>query len=193
MEVGIHKIEAILRILSILLWVTSACILGLDSQTASLVYIEKTVTYKYLKSLLVLLNINCAAAAYNMLQLCKYYILVRLNKGKFKGSNTYLAWASFFLDQVAAYITYAATLSAVGESMFVVTGMEMFQWMKWCNRFTKFCFQMGTAVAFSFIASLLMGLVSVISAFNVFRLYRSLKHFLHLKPCLINYNLSFSP
>ncbi|XP_065850440.1 CASP-like protein 2C1 [Euphorbia lathyris] len=184
--IGLPKIEAFLRIFAILMLVMSACLLGFDSQTKTIAYLQKRVTYKDLKSLFVLMNIACVAAVYNILQLSKYYILNRWYKGNLKGSNRYLAWFCFFFDQIAVYVTYAATTAAVGESLIAVTGVEIFQWMEWCNKFTRFCFQIGGVVFCCFLAFLLMASISFISAFNLFRLY-SPKHFLHFKPSLINY------
>jgi uncharacterized protein (TIGR01569 family) len=84
------------------------------------------------------------------------------------------------LKQVAAYITFAANLAALEGSVLAVTGAKEFQWMKICNRFTRFCNQIGGALICGFVASLLMAVISSISAFILFRLY-SPKRFLLFK------------
>lgn len=82
--------------------------------------------------------------------------------------------------QFAAYITFAANSAATVAAVLAITGAEEFQWMKLCNRFTRFCFQMGGALLCGYVASILMALISFISAYNLFRNY-SPNRFLHLK------------
>ncbi|KAH8482007.1 hypothetical protein Peur_068403 [Populus x canadensis] len=179
MALEIAKIEAILRGIAILLLVSTACLVGLDSQTKFVIVYEKEVTYKDLHALVVLVYVDAVAAAYNLLQLCRCSVSA-LSQGNFKGSYRYLSWACFVLDQLAAYTTFAAHSAALQHSVLVITGAKVFQWMKWCNRFTRFCFQIGGALTCGYIASVLMVMISFISAFNLFRLY-SPKHFLRLK------------
>jgi hypothetical protein len=51
MALEIAKIEAILRGIAILLLVSTACLVGLDSQTKFVIVYEKEVTYKDLHAL----------------------------------------------------------------------------------------------------------------------------------------------
>ncbi|KAJ9141415.1 hypothetical protein P3X46_031954 [Hevea brasiliensis] len=180
MDLGSPKIEAVLRLCAILLLVLVACLVGLDSQTKSLVYLEKTVTYKDLKALQALVYVNSVAACYNLIQLISRGSFLARYKGSFKSSYRYVDWGCYLLDQTAVYITFAATSAALEHSVLVVTGAEAMQWMKWCNKFTRFCDQIGGALICSYIACAFMGFISSISALNLFRLY-SPKHFLLLK------------
>ncbi|KAF9662646.1 hypothetical protein SADUNF_Sadunf18G0075900 [Salix dunnii] len=180
MALEIAKVEAILRGFAILLLVSTACLVGLDSQTKFVILYEKEVTYKDLRALLVLVYVDAVAAAYNLLQLISRCFSSAWSKGNLKGSNRYLSWACCLLDQLAAYITFAVQSAALEHSVLVITGAEVFQWMKWCNRFTRFCFQIGGALTCGYTASVLMAMISFISAFNLFRLY-SPKYFLRLK------------
>ncbi|XP_050215975.1 CASP-like protein 2C1 [Mercurialis annua] len=178
MKLGTPKMEAFLRVFAILMLVLTAILLGLDNQTKTVFYVEKHVTYKYLKALLVLVYVDAVAAACNLLQLGRCYLL---DKGNFKNSYyIYLAWGSFLLDQIGVYVAFAATSAALEHSVLVVTGAEAFSWLKWCNKFSRFCIQVGGALLCGYLACIIMTIISVISAFNLFRLY-SPKHILHLK------------
>ncbi|CAB4262258.1 unnamed protein product [Prunus armeniaca] len=136
-------------------------------------------TFRDLKALLVLVYVVSVAAGYNLLQLGKcsksaWY------KENLKGSNIYVAWLCFLLDQVAVYVTFGANSAALEASVLAIKGAQDFQWMKLCNKYTRFCFQIGGALACGYVACILMAWISLISAFNLFRLY-SPKKFLLLK------------
>lgn len=78
------------------------------------------------------------------------------------------------------YLTFATNTSAFEACLFALTGSEAFQWMKVCNKFTRFCYQIGGAILCCYIASILMAMISTISAYKVLRMY-SPKRFLRLK------------
>ncbi|KAF6150589.1 hypothetical protein GIB67_013150 [Kingdonia uniflora] len=82
---------------------------------------------------------------------------------------------------MVAYVSYATNLAAAQASILAITGSSQLQWMKLCNIYTRFCFQIGGGLLCGFLASLLMAVISSISAFNLFRFY-STKEFLVLKP-----------
>ncbi|KDP36414.1 hypothetical protein JCGZ_08683 [Jatropha curcas] len=176
MKLWAPKLEAFLRFSSIFLLLMTSLLIGLDSETKSVVYMEKKVTCKDLKALLVLVYVDAVAAAYNLLQLSRCF------KASYKSEASYrsVAWSCFLLDQIVVYITFAATAAAIEHSVLVVVGANAFQWMKWCNRFTRFCFQIGGSLFCSVTACALMVFISSISAFNLFRLY-SPNQFLLLK------------
>ncbi|KAK9210442.1 hypothetical protein WN944_002812 [Citrus x changshan-huyou] len=81
---------------------------------------------------------------------------------------------------MVVYIAFGTNSAAVEHSVLALSGMKEFQWMKWCNKFTRFCFQIGGALVSGYAACALMVLATSISAFNLFRLYSSEK-FLRLK------------
>ncbi|CAI9779642.1 unnamed protein product [Fraxinus pennsylvanica] len=82
--------------------------------------------------------------------------------------------------KAAAYIVFAANSAAAQASMLAVTGESSFQWMKVCNRFTRFCIEIGGALLCGYFASIFMVVISSVSAYNLFRFY-SPKQFLLLK------------
>jgi len=83
-------------------------------------------------------------------------------------------------EQIAVYITFSTNTAAAGASLIAVKGSEAFQWVKVCDKFKRFCVQIGGAFLCGYVASILMALVSTISAYKVFRMY-SPKGFLRLK------------
>lgn len=83
------------------------------------------------------------------------------------------------------YIVFAANSAAIEASVIALIGIKSLQWMKICNRFTRFCIQMGAALILGYLAVVILFLISSITAFQLFRLY-SPKHFLKLKTKLID-------
>ncbi|KAK6235902.1 hypothetical protein SCA6_011239 [Theobroma cacao] len=83
-------------------------------------------------------------------------------------------------SSAAVYVVFAGNFAAFEHALLVVTGEQNFQWMKWCNKYTRFCFQIGGSLLCGCVASLIMVFIASISAFNLFRLY-SPKKFLLLK------------
>jgi uncharacterized protein (TIGR01569 family) len=75
--------------------------------------------------------------------------------------------------QVMAYFTISAVAVAMEAAMIGKYGSQQFQWMKTCHLYKRFCAQAGGAVACAVAASLNMVGVSLVSAFNLFRLYGS--------------------
>ncbi|EOA15628.1 hypothetical protein CARUB_v10005865mg [Capsella rubella] len=173
MVMKLRETEVILRLCIVFLLLLTACLVGLDSQTKEIAYIHKKVSFRYLIALEAELYIDVGVAAYNLVQLGLHWHNVEQ-----KTSNP--KWFSYLLDQTAAYVVFAGTTAAAQHSMLVVTGSQELQWMKWCYKFTRFCFQMGSAIILNYIAAALMVLLSFISAFNLFRLY-SPKRFFRFK------------
>ncbi|KAJ0250994.1 Casparian strip membrane protein domain-containing protein [Hirschfeldia incana] len=92
-----------------------------------------------------------------------------------KTSNS--KWISYILDQTAVYVVFSGASAAAQHSLLVVTGSRELQWMKWCYKFTRFCFQIGSAIILNYIAVMLMVILSFLSAFNLFRLYSPKRYF----------------
>ncbi|GLT80386.1 hypothetical protein SLA2020_518280 [Shorea laevis] len=176
MEFNKPKLEALLRLSAIFLLVLTAFIVALDTQTKLIFFLKKKASFTDLKSFVGLVYVTSIAAAYNLLQLCRYSFQAWF-EGISKKSYRYLAWLCYFLDQVIAYVVFATTSAALAQALPAVTGEKSLQWMKLCNKFTRFCYQIGGALGCAYIASLMLAMVASISAFNLFRLY-SPKHFM---------------
>ncbi|PIA28642.1 hypothetical protein AQUCO_06800068v1 [Aquilegia coerulea] len=187
MECKTSLVPVLLRLLSMLLLVSTALIVGLDTQKKFIFStFERKATVKDIDALLlvslslsVLLTIiDSVCAGYNLLQLSDSFF--HHFNGNRKGFNIKLAWFSLLLDQVVAYTSFGATSAAAQASVIALMGVNSLQWLKMCNLYTRFCIQIGGGLACGYVASLLMVVVSAFSAFNLFRFYSSTK-FLSLK------------
>ncbi|KAJ4709341.1 CASP-like protein [Melia azedarach] len=179
----LQKVEALLRVSSALLLISTACLVSLDTQT-KVVFVKRRITYKQLDAFVHLVYVASAAAAYNLLQLGRCVFSSSL-KEKSNKSYRYLAWVFYLLDQMVVYITFITNSAATEQAIIALNGAKVFQWMKWCSKFSRFCFQAGGAVVSAYLASALMALLTFISAFHLFRLY-SPKSFLRLKNTQVN-------
>lgn len=178
MKLGMARGEVYLRVSAIVVLVLTACLVAFDTQTKVLLLsIEKKATYKDLNALKISVYVTSVAAGYNLLQLCKHFPWFR---GNFKGSYMCMAWMFFLLDQIAVYLVFGANTATLGASLLAVTGSEAFQWLKVCNKFTRFCIQIASAVLCGYAASIIMALISTISAYKVLSMY-SPKWLLRLK------------
>ncbi|KAI9126117.1 hypothetical protein K1719_003535 [Acacia pycnantha] len=175
--------EICLRVSAILVLVLTALLVAFDSQTKVILYLTKKATYHDLEALKILVSVTSAAAVFNLLQICKLIFLVpAFSGGKSNGHYLlYLAWLCFLLDQVGMYVTFGVNTAAVEAAMIALNGVKATLWMKVCDRFTRFCVQMGVALLCGYVASLIMAIISCVSAYNLFRLYSS-SSFLRLKP-----------
>ncbi|CAN8230518.1 unnamed protein product [Cochlearia groenlandica] len=171
--VKLRETEVILRLCIVALLLITCCLVGLDSQTKEIAFINKKVTFRDLSALEVELCINVVIVVYNMIQLAIGWYTIAQKTSTSK-------WLTYLLDQTAAYMILAGTSAAAQHSLLVLTGSKELQWMKWCYKFTTFCFQIGSAIILNYIAAALVILLSSFSAFSLFRLY-STKRFLHLK------------
>ncbi|XP_073016808.1 CASP-like protein 2C1 [Primulina eburnea] len=183
MNIIMSRKEILLRTGAIVFLVLTSCLMGFNHQTKLLFnVVTKKATFRDLNALFVLVWIDTAAAAYNMMQLLfRGYFMCGSNKDLSRTSYLYLTWGFYILDQAVVYMVFAAASSAVQGSMLAVTGEKRFVWMKLCDKFTRFCFQIGGGLVCGFFAIFLMAIISFISAFNLFRLY-SPKQFLLPKP-----------
>ncbi|KAJ4950114.1 hypothetical protein NE237_026946 [Protea cynaroides] len=180
METGILKAEGSLRLFVLLLLLLTACLVRLDSQTkVILLSFQRKATYNDMKALVIFVVVEFAAAGYHLLQLSKCIIFVSVG-GKRTGSYTNLAWVSFLLDQMVTYISFGALTAATQASALAATGQNNFEWTKLCDRYTRFCYQIGGAIFCGLLSVIIMAVITSISALTLFRFY-SWKHFLILK------------
>ncbi|GAB2291481.1 hypothetical protein Dimus_025736 [Dionaea muscipula] len=184
------KAEALLRLFAALMLILSACLTRTNSQSKLVFgFYEKTAKSSDLKSFVIAEYIFIAAASYNLLQVIRcFFSLSPQNFARPKPNSTVsyklLAWLSFLLDQITAYIVFTVNSTASAEAAVALTGVESLQWIKWCNTYTRFCYQAGGHIICAFVAWFFLAGVAAISASNVFSFY-SPKHFLYLKKVLI--------
>ncbi|KAK4775258.1 hypothetical protein SAY86_010193 [Trapa natans] len=180
MGASITKVEALFRACVVVLLVLTACLVGTNAQTKVIAYITKKATYRDLTALESLVYIDVAVAAYSLLQLSRCTISAWFCKTIISYEQKNLAWVCFLLDQAVAYVVFAANTAALQAAMLAITGSKALQWMKLCNRYKRFCFQIGGSLFCGYVACFLLVVISCTSAFNVFRLYSPTK-FMQLK------------
>ncbi|XP_054807373.1 CASP-like protein 2C1 [Prosopis cineraria] len=171
--------EICLRLSAILVLVLTACLVAFDSQTKVILYITKKATYNDLEALKILVYVTSAAAVYNLLQICKHFVS-GYSGGKYNGYLLYLAWLCFLLDQVGVYLTFGTNTAAAEAAAIALDGAKAMMWMKVCDKYRRFCVQIGVALLCGYVACIVMTVISCVSAYNLFRLYSS-SSFLRLK------------
>ncbi|KAI3790452.1 hypothetical protein L2E82_03499 [Cichorium intybus] len=178
---NIMRMEAFLRACATLLLLTTACLIRFNRQT-SLIFpsYSRTATFRDLNALYVLVFIDIAAAGYNLIQLVLRGLLSSHLKPNMNGSYKHLAWVSFLFDQAVVYMIFAANSAGLTASLFAVTGEHHLFWMKLCNKFNRFCTQIGGALLCGYAAFFLMAMVSSLTGYGLFRHY-SPKNYLVLK------------
>ncbi|MCE3215564.1 putative xyloglucan endotransglucosylase/hydrolase protein 25 [Datura stramonium] len=136
-------------------------------------------------------NFNANTCNDNDSSTCRFLGVAKLDPGDIIKQSSYMNyWLFFFLDQAVVYTVFAANSAAIEASAIALIGIKSLQWMKICNRFTRFCIQIGGALLLGYVAVLVLIVVSSLSAFQLFRLY-SPNHFLQLKTKLNDHDLYF--
>ncbi|XP_042488805.1 CASP-like protein 2C1 [Macadamia integrifolia] len=179
MENGILKAEGSLRFFALVFLVLTACLVRLDTQTKFIIISERKATYKDMKAFVIFVTVEFAAAGFHLLQLSKCLIIASVG-GKTTGSCPNLAWLSFFLDQIVTYVSFGTFSAATQASVLAIIGESQLEWTKLCDRYTRFCYQIGGALFCGLVSLVVMAVITSISSFNLFRLY-SHKRFLILK------------
>ncbi|KAM0933789.1 putative casparian strip membrane protein [Dioscorea sansibarensis] len=170
----VRKGEGILRLISMVLSTMTALLVGLDTQTKTVFFIEKKATVKDLQPLWIATIVASVVAGYQLIQLCRCLASTWLSETTQACKCTLLlAWVSLLFDQGTTYMMFASTVAATQASMIAVTGVKPFQWTKLCNIYTRFCFQMGGGFFCGIITSVSMAFVAFISANHLFKLYPS--------------------
>ncbi|KAF0902638.1 hypothetical protein E2562_018269 [Oryza meyeriana var. granulata] len=165
------KTEGLLRGACALLAAAAALLVGLNTETETVLLIRKKATVKDVQALWVLEMAAAAAAGYHLLQLLKCFYLGRFADGKpCRG----IAWLCFLLDKGCAYMTFATTVAAAQACVVALDGAHALQWNKLCNIYTRFCEQVAGSLVCGMLAAVGAALLSAVSARNLFRLYPSM-------------------
>ncbi|KAM0844773.1 hypothetical protein ACQ4PT_056824 [Festuca glaucescens] len=143
MERRMRAAEVFLRCAACGLAVLAAALLGADSQSRTFFSIHKVARYTDMQS------------------------LVNYRLG-YRQVTSRLAAAVLL---VMAYVIIGAVAVAMEAALIGKYGQAEFQWMKTCHLYQRFCTQAGGGVACAIAASANMVGISLLSAFNLFRLY----------------------
>ncbi|KAJ0984225.1 hypothetical protein J5N97_002581 [Dioscorea zingiberensis] len=178
-----EKAEGILRLTSMVLATMTALLIGLSTQTKTVLFIEKKATAKDLQALWVATIVASVAAGYQLIQFCRCLALTWFSETPCQ-CTLLLAWISFLLDQGMTYLMFASIAAAVQASLIALTGLKVFQWTKLCNIYTRFCFEIGGGIVCGLVTLLPMVVISSISASRLSKLYPSYHqvYFSSLKP-----------
>uniref|UniRef100_A0A0E0E4M2 CASP-like protein n=1 Tax=Oryza meridionalis TaxID=40149 RepID=A0A0E0E4M2_9ORYZ len=168
------KTEGLLRGACALLAAAAALLVGLNTQTETVLFIRKKATVKDVQALWVLAMAAAAAAGYHLLQLLRCFYLSRFADGKPCRHRRAIAWLCFLLDKGCAYMTFATTVAAAQACVVALYGTHALQWTKLCNIYTRFCEQVAGSLVCGMLAAVGTALLSVVSARNLFRLYPSM-------------------
>uniref|UniRef100_A0A0E0ACQ8 CASP-like protein n=1 Tax=Oryza glumipatula TaxID=40148 RepID=A0A0E0ACQ8_9ORYZ len=168
------KTEGLLRGACALLAAAAALLVGLNTQTETVLFIRKKATVKDVQALWVLAMAAAAAAGYHLLQLLRCFYLSRFADGKPCRHRRAIAWLCFLLDKGCAYMTFATTVAAAQACVVALYGTHALQWTKLCNIYTRFCEQVAGSLVCAMLAAVGTALLSVVSARNLFRLYPSM-------------------
>ncbi|KAL6603094.1 hypothetical protein ACP70R_043455 [Stipagrostis hirtigluma subsp. patula] len=167
------KAEGLMRGACAALAAAAALLLGLNTQTETVLLIRKKATVKDVQALWVLVLAAGTAAGYHLLQLLKCLYLSRAAVSPCRRSSRAVAWACLLLDKACAYTTFATTVAAAQACLIALEGAHALQWNKLCNIYTRFCEQVAGSLALGMLAAAGTAVLSAVSARNVFRLYPS--------------------
>ncbi|KAK3130978.1 hypothetical protein QOZ80_6BG0500470 [Eleusine coracana subsp. coracana] len=168
------KAEGVLRGACAALAAAAALLVGLSTQTETVLLVRKKATVKDVQALWVLAMAAAAAAGYHLLQLLKcLYLGRRFAASPCCRNSRALAWTCLLLDKACAYTTFATTVAAAQACMIALEGAHAVQWTKLCNIYTRFCEQIAGSLALGMLAAAGTAVASAVSARNVFRLYPS--------------------
>uniref|UniRef100_A0A7C8ZIW1 CASP-like protein n=1 Tax=Opuntia streptacantha TaxID=393608 RepID=A0A7C8ZIW1_OPUST len=160
---SMEKVEALLRLLALCALALAAVLMSTDRQTTMFLgVIAKKATFHCAKIFVLSVYLYTIGAGYTLAQLVRCLYLNKLS------------------HQMVVYVIFAVTCASMQIALFALTGEEDFQWMKLCNNYRRFCFQLGGSLVCGLLAFFFLVLISGISTFNLFRWYSP--NFLCLKP-----------
>lgn len=161
-------VELILRVLICGSGALAAFIVASDSQVRVVFSVQEKAKFTEMKSFVFLVMANGLIASYSLVQ------VVRCVMSMIRGSVLFskpLACAIFSVDQLMAYLSFAALASALQSSAIAKLGQSELQWMKLCDIFGKYCNQEAGGIACAVVGSLCAAVTSTISAYGCFRLF----------------------
>ncbi|WOL17370.1 CASP-like protein 2C1 [Canna indica] len=153
----------------------AALVVGLATETETVVMIKKRATVKDLDVLWKMTIVTSATAGYHLLHLLRCMALVWHGKNPSQ-DNKFVAWFYFVLDQGVTYATFGVTMAGLEVAFVAAFGVSELQWSRLCNIYTRFCVEIGGGLFCGLVASLAMAIVASISAYHLFRLYPRRPH-----------------
>lgn len=90
-------------------------------------------------------------------------------------SNKPGAWVVFILDQGLAYVLLSAASAAVEVAYLAENGDETTGWDAQCSTYWHFCHLLKASIVVSFLSVILLAIISVLSAKQLFKQYARIK------------------
>ncbi|KAF5954873.1 hypothetical protein HYC85_007729 [Camellia sinensis] len=190
--------EALLRLSSTLLLVLTACLVGVRLTLTCLKHLQKAsmlinmeevileITSEVLMEAIDPLVTGLPSSFHGRSQPHKSNFVAKCHRLPFKLSNsTVNAPFALIHTNATVYLVVATNSAALEASFLAITGASNLQWMKLCDKYTRFCIQIGGALLCGCAASLSLALISILSGYSLFRLY-SPKRFFLLKARTLN-------
>lgn len=168
LERRLKLVELILRVLICGSSALAVLIVVTDSQVREIFSVQEKAKFTEMKSFVFLVVANAIMASYSLVQVVR--CVVSMIRGSVLFSKP-LACAIFSVDQVMAYLSFAALASALQSSAIAKLGQPELQWMKICDIFGKYCNQEAGGIACAVVGSLCAAVTSSISAYGCFRLF----------------------
>ncbi|GJN19149.1 hypothetical protein PR202_gb06391 [Eleusine coracana subsp. coracana] len=162
------RVECLLRVACAVMAAAAALLLGLSSQTKTVLFVQKKAVSKEVEALWVLIVATAAASGYHVVQLARTLYLGNFAGGCRRLSRA-MACVSLFLDKGCAYMVFAMTVAALQACFVALNGVQALQWSKLCNIYTRFCEQIAAGMLCSLLAA---GGMTVLSAFSARQLFR---------------------
>ncbi|XP_074275835.1 CASP-like protein XL3 [Silene latifolia] len=172
-NISLTKIEVLMRLFAFVTLFLAALIVVVDSESKMIFgYYKQTASYKLVTIARMYVYVHFIGAGYSLFQFVRCLALTTDDQGDHLTFSSHMQkWTHFSLDQVMVYLIFATNCAISEIADMVLMGSEVFQWMKLCNKFTKFCVQIGGAILCGLTATLLLAVISGISTFNLFRWY----------------------
>ncbi|GJM90364.1 hypothetical protein PR202_ga06636 [Eleusine coracana subsp. coracana] len=166
------RVECLLRVACTGMAAAAALLLGLSSQTKTVLFVQKKAVPKEVEALWVLIVATAAASGYHVVQLARTLYLGHFaggDAGRYRRLSRAMACVSLFLDKGCAYMVFAMTVAALQACFVALNGVQALQWSKLCNIYTRFCEQIAAGMLCSLLAA---GGMTVLSAFSARQLFR---------------------
>ncbi|KAH9623692.1 hypothetical protein KSS87_003852 [Heliosperma pusillum] len=171
-NISLTKVEVFMRLFAFLTLFLAALITVIDSESKMLFgYYKQTASYKLVTIARMYVYVHFIGAGYSLFQFVRCLALTSDQGDQLSFSRHTQKWSHFSLDQVLVYLVFATNCAISDVAYIVLAGSEAFQWMKLCNKFTRFCVQIGGAIFCGLTATVLLVVISGISTFNLFRWY----------------------
>ncbi|KAJ7294250.1 hypothetical protein O6H91_Y270800 [Diphasiastrum complanatum] len=127
--------------------------------------LENSADYGYSKAFTYIITATSISAAYALLQGARSLTTMSL------GLRT--GWFTLLGDQVMTYLLLAAGAAATEVVYTGEKGQRTAVWIAQCVIFSRFCKHVIASILFTFVATIVLSISTIVSAYELFHRYRS--------------------